>query len=126
MKEKILFVDDAKLMKKIVKQALEKGNIEIIDASDGKEALEVLSKEFREISLILTDWNMPVMNGYDLLKAVKANNDLKHIPVIMITTESEKDHINKAISAGADNYLIKPFNNDELLKKVLKSLGRSL
>jgi two-component system chemotaxis response regulator CheY len=126
MKDKVLFVDDVKLMKKIVKQALDKANIEIdmLDAADGKEALDILAKEFQEVKLILTDWNMPVMNGFELLTAVKSSNEYKHIPVIMMTTEAEKDHINKAINAGAENYLIKPFNNDELRKKVAKVLGK--
>ena len=63
------------------------------------------------------------MNGFDFLKAVKANSLYKHIPIIMITTESEKSNINSAIQAGASNYLLKPFRNDELTDKILKCIG---
>ncbi len=126
MKEKILFVDDSKLMRKIVNQTLAKINVEIIDASDGKEALKVLENLYKEIKLILTDWNMPNMNGFELLQVVKSNNNYKHIPVILTTSEAEKEHINKALKAGAADYIIKPFNTKELIKTVLRSLKRDI
>jgi len=126
MKEKILFVDDSKLMRKIVNQTLAKINVEIIDASDGKEALKVLENFYKEIKLILTDWNMPNMNGFELLQVVKSNNNYKHIPVILTTSEAEKEHINKALKAGAADYIIKPFNTKELIKTVLRSLKRDI
>jgi two-component system, chemotaxis family, chemotaxis protein CheY len=123
VKGKILFVDDSPVIKKIIKRAIEAAGYELIDASDGKEALAVLSKELNDVALILSDWNMPVMNGFDFLKAVKGNGSLRHIPVIMLTTEAEKGNINKAIQAGAANYMLKPFNTDELVKKVLQCIG---
>ena len=126
MKEKILFVDDSKLMRKIVNQTLAKINVQIIDASDGKEALKVLENFYKEIKLILTDWNMPNMNGFELLQVVKSNNNYKHIPVILTTSEAEKEHINKALKAGAADYIIKPFNTKELIKTVLRSLKRDI
>ncbi len=124
MKEKILFADDSPVIKKIVKRAIESRNFEFLEASDGKEALEVLSKEYKNIILILSDWNMPVMNGFDFLKSVKSNAAFKNIPVIMITTEAEKSHIIKAVQAGAANYIIKPFNSEDLITKVMQCLGR--
>jgi len=124
MKEKILFADDSPVIKKIVKRAIESKNFEFLEASDGKEALEVLTKEYKNIVLVLSDWNMPVMNGFDFLKAVKANATFKGIPVIMITTEAEKSHIIKAVQAGAANYIIKPFNSEDLITKVMQCLGR--
>jgi two-component system chemotaxis response regulator CheY len=123
MKGKILFVDDSPVIKKIIKRAIEAADYVLLEASDGKEALAVLSKEVNDVRLILSDWNMPVMNGFDLLKAVKSNAALKHIPVIMITTEAEKSNINKAIQAGAANYMLKPFNTEDLVKKVLQCIG---
>jgi len=126
MKEKILFVDDSKLMRKIVNQTLAKIDVEIIDASDGKEALIVLERFYKEIKLILTDWNMPNMNGFELLQVIKSNNNYTHIPVILTTSEAEKEHINMAIRAGASDYIIKPFNTNELIKTVLKSLKRDI
>jgi two-component system, chemotaxis family, chemotaxis protein CheY len=124
MKEKILFADDSPVIKKIVKRAIESRNFELLEASDGKEALEVLKKEYKNIVLILSDWNMPIMNGFEFLTAVKADSTLKKIPVIMITTEAEKSHIIKAVQAGAANYIIKPFNSEDLIKKVMQGLGR--
>ena len=122
MKGKILFADDSPVIKKIIKRAIEAVDYELIEASDGKEALAVLSKELKDIKLILSDWNMPVMNGFELLKAVKCNNLFKHIPVIMLTTEAEKGNINKAIQAGAANYMLKPFNTEDLIKKILQCI----
>lgn len=123
MKGKILFADDSPVIKKIIKRAIEAADYELIEASDGKEALAILSKEAGDVRLILSDWNMPVMNGFDFLKAVKSNNSYKHIPVIMLTTEAEKGNINKAIQAGAANYMLKPFNTEDLVKKVLQCIG---
>jgi len=122
MEKKILFVDDSPVIKKIVQRSVEMAGYSFIGASDGKEALFVLARE-SNIRLILSDWNMPVMNGFEFLKAVKNNNSLKQIPVIMITTESEKSNINKAIQAGAANYLLKPFNPEDLLLKIRQCLG---
>jgi len=124
MKEKILFADDSPVIKKIVKRAIESKNFELLEASDGKEALELLKKEFKNIVLVLSDWNMPIMNGFEFLTSIKADSTLKKIPVIMITTEAEKSHIIKAIQAGAANYIIKPFNSEDLIKKVMQGLGR--
>jgi two-component system chemotaxis response regulator CheY len=118
MSNKILFVDDSSVIKKIVQRTVESAGFEFLGASDGKEALLVLTKESSNTKLILSDWNMPVMNGFDFLKEVKKNNTYKHIPVIMITTEAEKSNINKAIQAGAANYLLKPFNPEDLLLKI--------
>lgn len=118
MSKKILFVDDSPVIKKIVQRTVVSAGFEFLGASDGKEALEVLAKESGDVKLILSDWNMPIMNGFDFLKAVKSNNTFKHIPVIMITTEAEKSNINKAIQAGAANYLLKPFNPEDLHLKI--------
>lgn len=123
MNGKVLFVDDSPVIKKVVKKSIEAIGYELIEASDGKQGLAVLEKEYKEVKVILSDWNMPVMNGFDFLKAVKANPSFKHIPVIMITTEGEKANINSAIQAGAANYLLKPFKNDELTDKIIKTLG---
>ncbi|MGE5373284.1 MAG: response regulator [Solirubrobacterales bacterium] len=123
MAEKILFADDSPVIKKIVKKTVEGMNYELLSANDGKEALTLLAQEAASVKLILSDWNMPVMNGFELLTAVKGNPAFKHIPVIMITTEAEKANINKAIQAGAANYILKPFNTDELVSKITKCLA---
>lgn len=124
MSEKILFADDSPVIKKMVKRALQPLGFELLEANDGKEALQVISESYKEIILIITDWNMPNMNGFELLKVLKANDLFKHIPVLMLTTEGEKANINKAIQAGAMNYMLKPFNAPDLEKKVMQCLGR--
>jgi two-component system chemotaxis response regulator CheY len=123
MSGKILFVDDSPVIKKVVKKSIEAIGYELIEASDGKQGLAVIEKELKDLKLILSDWNMPVMNGFDFLKAVKAKSSFKLIPVIMITTEAEKGNINSAIKAGAANYLLKPFNNQDLIDMILKCLA---
>ena len=76
--------------------------------------------------LILLDWNMPGMDGLAFLEKIKNTAALKHIPVMMVTTESEKENIIKAIQAGAINYLVKPFTIEELMKKVLECMGEGM
>lgn len=124
MNEKILFADDSAVIKKMVKRALEPSGFEVLDANDGKEALKVLDAHHTEIVLVISDWNMPNMNGFELLTSIKNNPNYKQIPVLMLTTEGEKSNINKAIKAGATNYMLKPFNAPDLVKKVMQSLGR--
>ena len=121
---KILSVDDSSIIRKIVRGAVEVLNFEFLEAQDGFEALSVLENEHKNIDLILLDWNMPGMNGLELLKKIKGNLSYMRIPVMMVTTESEKDNIVKAIQAGAINYLTKPFTIEEMIKKILECLGK--
>lgn len=123
MASKFLVVDDTILVKKVVKRSIEGLGYDLLEASDGVEGLEVLNKEYPSIKLIFLDWNMPRMNGYDFLKTVKSSKTLKHIPVIMLTTESEKTNINKAIQEGAASYILKPFNKEDILSNITKVLG---
>ena len=124
MSEKILFADDSPVIKKMVKRTIESIGFEMLEAGDGKEALAVLDQSVENIVLVISDWNMPNMNGFELLTSIKGNGRLKHIPVLMLTTEGEKANINKAIQAGAANYMLKPFAAQDLLKKVNQCLGR--
>lgn len=119
MKKKILSVDDSAIIRKIIKNRVELLNFEFLEASDGNEALAILAKEYREICLILLDWNMPGMNGIDFLKKAKEpGSSFKNIPILMVTTESEKASIVQAIQLGVANYLLKPFTPEELTKKI--------
>ncbi|HBV95999.1 MAG TPA: hypothetical protein DEF36_03005 [Desulfotomaculum sp.] len=119
---KILSVDDVAMVRKITGKVVEALGGEILEASDGVEALAVLGQN-SHIDLVILDWNMPRMSGFELLKTIKSNENYKHIPVIMCTTENEKDKIIKAIQAGAKNYMVKPFTEQELTKKILDCLG---
>jgi len=121
---KLLIVDDSSVIRKVIKAAAGVLQMETEEAQDGIEALEKISAHHKEIDLILLDWNMPEMNGYDVLVAIKSNDEYKNIPVMMVTTEGQKSSIIAAVRAGADNYLVKPFTVDELESKIIECIGR--
>lgn len=123
MTGKILSVDDSAIVRIMIKKGVEALGYGFLEASEGQEALSVLAREFKEISLILLDWNMPGMNGMEFLNIIKADKRYKGIPVMMVTTESEKASIVKAIQAGVANYMLKPFGDDELRKKIIACMG---
>ena len=120
---KLLVVDDSSVIRKIIKAAADMLQMETEEAQDGVEALEKLSVAYKEIDLVLLDWNMPEMNGYDVLVAIKKNDKYKHIPVMMVTTEGQKSSIVAAVRAGAANYLTKPFTMDALESKIMECIG---
>lgn len=114
---KVLLVDDSGVMRKIILRALNALEItDVTEAVDGAEALEFFNAE--SYDLVLTDWNMPNMNGLEFVQAVRKTGST--IPVFMITTESDQSQVLKAISAGASNYLVKPFDQETLLDKLQK------
>ncbi len=119
---KILSVDDSATVRKIVKSAIGVLDYEFVEAEDGVDALSVLESEYTDIGLILLDWNMPGLNGYDLLQTLKKDERYKDIPVMMVTTESEKSNIVLAIRAGAINYLTKPFSTEDLITKIMECM----
>ena len=117
----VLIVDDFATMRRIVKGALKQlGFKNIIEAEDGITALSELKKE--KVGLILSDWNMPKMNGLELLKLVRGDDNFKEIPFIMVTAEGQKSNVVQAVQAGVDNYVIKPFTPDTLKDKIQKVL----
>jgi len=121
---KLLVADDSSTIRKVVRAAADVLDIETEEAADGAEAIEKISAKYEEIDLILLDWNMPEKNGFEVLVEVKTNDKLKHIPVMMVTTEGQKSSIVAAVRAGADNYLVKPFTIDELESKIVECLGK--
>ena len=121
---KLLIVDDSSVVRKVIKAAADVLKLETEEAQDGVEALDKLSAHYKEIDLVLLDWNMPEMNGYDVLVAIKSNDEYKSIPVMMVTTEGQKSSIIAAVRAGADNYLVKPFTVDELESKIIECIGK--
>lgn len=123
---KILSVDDSVIIRKIIRNGVELLDYELVEAGDGLEALDILEQSSVDISLILLDWNMPGMDGFEFLQKVKEMATIKHIPVMMVTTESETENIIKAIQAGAINYMVKPFSIEELTKKILECIGEGV
>ena len=121
---KILIVDDSSVIRKMIKVVADVLQMETEEAQDGIEALETLSKFHKEIDLVLMDWNMPEMNGYDVLIEMKSNDKYKDIPVMMVTTEGQKSNIVAAVRAGAANYLTKPFTVEELETKIIECIGQ--
>lgn len=114
---KILLVDDSTTMRRIQKNTLEKlGHSDIVEAGDGVEAIAKL--QAGGFDLVLMDWNMPNMTGIEALKKIKGDPALKAVPVIMVTSESEKSRILEAIQSGAANYLVKPFQAETLAEKI--------
>ena len=119
---KVLIVDDFATMRRIVKNILRQlGFTNISEADDGKTALQALKKE--KFDLILSDWNMPEMPGIELLKAVRADDELKDIPFLMVTAEAEKGNIVEAVKLGVSNYIIKPFTAETMSEKLGKIFG---
>ena len=123
---RIMSVDDSEATRKFIKGAVDVLGFEFLEAADGKEALEVLGKENGNVDLILLDWNMPVMDGMEMLGILKSNDLFKDIPVTMVTTESERHKVVEAIDKGAKNYLMKPFSQEVLAGKIMEGLGMEL
>jgi len=120
---KVLAVDDSSTMRRILTNCLgEIGYKDVLQAADGIEALHVLSKE-KDIGLILVDWHMPNMDGFMLLQEIKKNAETTHIPVIMVTTQAEKQSVEEALKSGAVSYIMKPFT-PEMLKQKIAELVR--
>jgi two-component system, chemotaxis family, chemotaxis protein CheY len=119
---KILSADDSSMIRRVIRGAVEMVGHELVEAADGKIALEVLEKN-PDIGLILLDWNMPNLDGLSVLKAVKADERFKNIPVVMVTTEVEKGKVVEAIKAGAKNYVMKPFSQADLVSKIMETIS---
>lgn len=114
---KVLVVDDSAIMRKVIIGILEQIGVtkeNVVEAADGEEGVQAASKN--SLQLILMDWNMPKMLGIDALKAIRAAGN--KTPVLMVTTEGEKQNVVTAIQAGASNYLVKPFNAEDLKEKI--------
>ena len=116
-----LVVEDSKAMRIILKQILESLGATVEEAENGKEALEKL-QTMEAPKIVLVDWNMPVMNGLDFVRAVRANPAYRKLPLMMVTTETEASQMGRALAAGANEYVMKPFTKDVIQGK-LKILG---
>ena len=120
---KVLVVDDFSTMRRIVKNLLrDLGFTNIQEADDGSTALPML--QGGDFDFVVTDWNMPGMQGIDLLKAIRADSSLAHIPVLLITAEAKKEQIIMAAQAGVNGYIVKPFTAGTLKTKIDKIFER--
>ncbi len=120
---KILVVDDFSTMRRIIKNLLRDiGFTNVTEADDGTSALPMLEKG--NFDFIITDWNMPGMQGIDLLKAIREDPELAALPVLMVTAESKKDQIIAAVQAGVNGYVLKPFTAQTLKEKIEKIFQR--
>jgi two-component system, chemotaxis family, chemotaxis protein CheY len=124
---KILAVDDSPTMRRIIVNTLKRaGYDDVTEASDGKDALAKMKVE--QFNFVITDWNMPEMDGLTFVCQIRSIDEFKDMPILMVTTRSVKDDIIEAMKAGVNNYIVKPFTPETLGEKigqVLKSVGRS-
>ena len=119
-----LIVDDSSVMRKIVERALRQAGLDlqpVHEAGNGAEALELLKA--KQVDLILSDINMPAMDGLEFLRQIRARNLAPGVPVVMITTESSEEHVKQAILAGARGYIRKPFTAEQVKERVLPLLA---
>ncbi len=120
---KVLVVDDMSTMRRIVKTVLKQlGYSDISEAENGQDALTKL--KVGGFGLVVSDWNMPVMPGIELLRNVRADADLKALPFLMVTAEAQKENIIEAVQAGVSNYVVKPFTAEALQEKLEKIFAK--
>lgn len=116
---KVLVVDDMSTMRRIVKNVLRQiGFSDIVEAENGQDAMTKLKAG--GFGLVVSDWNMPIMQGIDLLRAVRADANLKTLPFLMVTAEAQKENLIEAVQAGVSNYVVKPFTAEVLQGKLEK------
>jgi two-component system chemotaxis response regulator CheY len=118
MMAKAFVVDDSRAVRMILSKILTGLGFEVSHASNGKEALELIEAEQAPVQLVLVDWNMPEMNGLDLVKCLRRHQEFESMVIVMVTTESEMDHMLAALEAGANEYVMKPFTREILVEKL--------
>ena len=118
---KFLVVDDSATMRRIVINSLQRiGFNDVVEAGDGREALDQFDAS---VKFVITDWNMPNMSGIDLARSLRARDDGKTVPILMVTTRSVREDIVAAVEAGVNNYIVKPFTPQVLKEKIDQLLG---
>jgi two-component system chemotaxis response regulator CheY len=111
-----LVVDDSSTMRKVLKSILLGAGFEVVEAKSGSDALECLKQSCADIALF--DWNMPEMNGIELLGKVRSDHRYDNLKIMMVTTESEQSEVERALQEGANEYIMKPFTKDSFLNKL--------
>jgi two-component system chemotaxis response regulator CheY len=115
---KALVIDDSRAMRRIVGGVVKSLGFEVIEAGHGGEGLEQLEEHIADIGVVLVDWNMPVMNGLEFIEAVRAQEQYKTTKLVMVTTETEPARMVKALMAGVDEFVMKPFTKEILVEKL--------
>lgn len=121
---KALIVDDSLVIRSIIEKIVTPMGYETLKASNGQEALDLLEKNAEDVELVILDWNMPLLNGWETLSAIKKNRAYDHVCIIMVSTEAEDEKIDQAIGAGAHGYISKPFEAEELIEKIKVTLEK--
>lgn len=121
---KIVIVDDSSVIRSIIERILNSMGYESLHAGNGQEALDLLEKYAAEVEMMILDWNMPVLDGWETLAALRKNKNYDPICVLMVSTESENEKINQAFAGGAQGYLTKPFSPEELTDKIKTTLEK--
>jgi two-component system chemotaxis response regulator CheY len=117
-KQRAIVVDDSRAMRTILRRALEERGFQVTEAGHGKEALERLG-QMRIPHLALVDWNMPEMNGIDLVAALRSDPSYDKLAIVMVTSETDPVLVERALTAGANEYIMKPFSGDILEEKLM-------
>jgi|SRR5450432_1716114 two-component system chemotaxis response regulator CheY len=115
---KVLVVDDSRAVRMIIGKTMRELGFEVCEAANGREALEVIEAVQTPFSLVLADWNMPEVNGLDLLKRLREKPELAALVIVMVTSETEMSLMTEALNAGANEYIMKPFTRDILMEKL--------
>jgi two-component system, chemotaxis family, chemotaxis protein CheY len=115
---KALVVDDSRTIRRLLAATLEEIGFEVLEAENGRYALDVLEAEKSTVPLILLDWDMPEMNGLEMLKRLRQHPEFSSMVVVMVTAQADMEHIVEALDAGANEYVMKPFTKDVLLGKL--------
>lgn len=121
---RFLVVDDSSTMRRIIINTLNKlGHEDVVEAGNGREGIERLSN-VSPVDLIITDWNMPEMSGIDFIRAVRSMDNLRDLPVLMVTTNAAKADIVQAMEAGVNHYIVKPFTPDTFRDKIQAAMAK--
>jgi two-component system, chemotaxis family, chemotaxis protein CheY len=112
-----LVIDDSRAVRLIIGKILRDAGIDVVEAGNGQEALLRMT-DYPDVELVLVDWNMPVMNGLEYISAVRSQRAYDTVRIMMVTTETEQDQVLRALEAGANEYLMKPFTKEVLLAKL--------
>jgi two-component system chemotaxis response regulator CheY len=117
-----MVVDDSRAMRMILSRTLAESGFEVFQAANGKDALDRMDRDGDSLQLVMVDWNMPELSGLDFVRAVRARPEFAGVRLLMVTTETEMEQMSRALEAGVDEYLMKPFTADAVRDK-LRLLG---